>query len=534
MKTKSLILAMVAALACLQDSLADQSVPWSFDYNCYVLNYQGGLINDSLNSEKISLNVYKIADDGQGGQKFGTLVQSSYTWCEPSEKGFNCNLQILVTSDGSDNTATIGEQLALVVKKDKEEVWRSYTALPPVGEAFTSCYVGGILSDADANGDGIADQYVEDVLGWAEAYEFAYGNADADDDGDGVSNLVEFYAQTNPTEFEGLFEMEMPNTLTLKDWSVDEISKKATVTIDCQDGLSYSICYTTDPSWRGLTTGKMVKFATTAEGAETLQRLGYFNGDGEIHTQQVWFTLPDVNEDYYVGIAVDGVLCAYTKIASASVSHTITWLDTDGTEIGTTSVADGKMPEHDAPTKSAEAPYVYTFTGWTPEIVAASADATYTATFAKVADLSLVTGDWTAVDGDVITNSTSHAVTVPAGARVTVNGVTIYGAAGGGAEVPAPEFSDGGKSATTAFAKGENGAWTLTTFAELANDAIGADVTEDQIKVYAADTLEGLKTAKPLASGVTVTEKKSAVKTTIEVVPPAEAAQQFFKVEFGE
>lgn len=41
-----------------------------------------------------------------------------------------------------------------------------------------------------------------------------------------------------------------------------------------------------------------------------------------------------------------------------------------------------------------------------------------------------------------------------------------------------------------------------------------------------------LKTAEPLASGVRVTEKKSAVKTTIEVVPP-EAAQQFFKVEFG-
>ena len=38
-----------------------------------------------------------------------------------------------------------------------------------------------------------------------------------------------------------------------------------------------------------------------------------------------------------------------------------------------------------------------------------------------------------------------------------------------------------------------------------------------------------------MTSGVTVTEKKSAVKTTIEVTPPdPTATKQFFKVEFGE
>ena len=140
--------------------------------------------------------------------------------------------------------------------------------------------------------------------------------------------------------------------------------------------------------------------------------------------------------------------------------------------------------------------------------------------------------DYTAKDGDVMTGETAYNVTVPGGATVTINGVSITGAGGGSAG--APEFSAGGKAATTEFVKGAGGKWTLTTFAELSNDALGSDVANGQIKVYAADTLEGLKTASPMSSGVTVTEKKSAVKTTIEVVPPGSPDSQFFKVKFGE
>jgi hypothetical protein len=140
--------------------------------------------------------------------------------------------------------------------------------------------------------------------------------------------------------------------------------------------------------------------------------------------------------------------------------------------------------------------------------------------------------DYTAKDGDVMTGETAYNVTVPGGATVTINGVSITGAGGGSAG--APEFSAGGKAATTEFVKGAGGKWTLTTFAELSNDALGSDVADGQIKVYAADTLEELKTASPMSSGVTVTEKKSAVKTTIEVVPPGSPDSQFFKVKFGE
>lgn len=153
----------------------------------------------------------------------------------------------------------------------------------------------------------------------------------------------------------------------------------------------------------------------------------------------------------------------------------------------------------------------------------------------RIIDLAYVEGDYVAKDGDVIrTGDTARTVTIPAGATVTIDGVVVAGAAGA-AVPPAPEFATNGDAATTRFVQGENGKWTLTTFAELANDALGSDVADGQIKVYAAGSVEDLATASPMASGVEIKEKKSAVKTTIEVTPPDPTAPaQFFKVKFGE
>ena len=89
-------------------------------------------------------------------------------------------------------------------------------------------------------------------------------------------------------------------------------------------------------------------------------------------------------------------------------------------------------------------------------------------------------------------------------------------------------------AATTEFVQGANGKWTLTTFAEMSNDALGKDVADGQIKVYAAPTVEGLNNASPMTSGVTVREKKCAVKAVIEVTPSGNPPSQFFRVKFGE
>ncbi|MBQ6140879.1 MAG: hypothetical protein IJI54_06285 [Kiritimatiellae bacterium] len=107
------------------------------------------------------------------------------------------------------------------------------------------------------------------------------------------------------------------------------------------------------------------------------------------------------------------------------------------------------------------------------------------------------------------------------------------GAGGGGTVLPAPTFAADGDAATTKFVQGENGKWTLTAFAEMSNDALGKDVADGQIKVYAAPTVEGLDGASPMTSGMTVKEKKSAVKTVIEVTPPGNPPSQFFRVKFG-
>ena len=148
-------------------------------------------------------------------------------------------------------------------------------------------------------------------------------------------------------------------------------------------------------------------------------------------------------------------------------------------------------------------------------------------------DLGSLSGSYEASDGDVMVGDTSYTVTIPSGATVKINGVQLVGAEGG-TVLPSPAFAADGDAATTKFVKGTDGNWTLTAFAELGNDALGKDVTDGQIKVYAADTIEGLATASPMTSGVAIEEKTSAVKTTIKVTPSSGSQSQFFRVKFGE
>ena len=62
--------------------------------------------------------------------------------------------------------------------------------------------------------------------------------------------------------------------------------------------------------------------------------------------------------------------------------YTISWdTDGDGKVDDTTEVAYGATPTHADGSKAADAQYTYTFTGWTPKIVAVTEDATYTAQF---------------------------------------------------------------------------------------------------------------------------------------------------------
>ena len=68
-------------------------------------------------------------------------------------------------------------------------------------------------------------------------------------------------------------------------------------------------------------------------------------------------------------------------------TYTVKFVNADGTELQSGEVAEGETPVYsgETPTKAEDDEFTYSFDGWTPEITAASADATYTATFTATA-----------------------------------------------------------------------------------------------------------------------------------------------------
>ena len=100
--------------------------------------------------------------------------------------------------------------------------------------------------------------------------------------------------------------------------------------------------------------------------------------------------------------------------------YTVTWKNEDDTELATSEVKYGTVPTYpgDTPTKAADEQYTYTFKGWTPEIVAVTGDATYTATFTDTIRTYTVT--WKNEDGTELEKDEN----VPYGAEPEYNGET--------------------------------------------------------------------------------------------------------------
>ncbi|MBR3149954.1 MAG: hypothetical protein IKF64_07270 [Eubacterium sp.] len=105
------------------------------------------------------------------------------------------------------------------------------------------------------------------------------------------------------------------------------------------------------------------------------------------------------NPNCFVGInAESGQLKLY-------IPYTIIWKNYDGTVLETdTRLPEGDVPNYDGetPTKPDDEEYTYTFEGWTPEVVAATGDAVYTATFTAVPKINTYTVIWQNYDGTVL------------------------------------------------------------------------------------------------------------------------------------
>ena len=89
-------------------------------------------------------------------------------------------------------------------------------------------------------------------------------------------------------------------------------------------------------------------------------------------------------EPEIVAVTEDATYTATFESTPKTKSYTITFINWDGEELLTLyDVEEGTIPEYtgETPSRPDDDDYTYTFTGWEPEIVAATENATYTATF---------------------------------------------------------------------------------------------------------------------------------------------------------
>ena len=86
-----------------------------------------------------------------------------------------------------------------------------------------------------------------------------------------------------------------------------------------------------------------------------------------------------VGDQYYYGSEQ-----AFTTTGTYTPpTYTITFVNWDGTELQSSQVEEGTLPEYigTTPVRAEDEQYTYTFSGWSPAVVAATADVTYTAQY---------------------------------------------------------------------------------------------------------------------------------------------------------
>ncbi len=195
---------------------------------------------------------------------------------------------------------------------------------------------------------------------------------------DGVTTTDEVEYGTVPT-FSGSTDKaaDVQFTYTFAGWDTEPVAVvgDATYTATYTETLNkYVITWVVD----GVTTTDEVEYGT----------LPTFSGSTDkaadaryTYTFKGWDTEP-------VAVVGDATYTAtYTETLN---KYTVTWV-VDGTST-TTEVEYGKVPSFDGtPAKAPDDQYTYTFSGWTPAVVAVTGDVTYTATFTNTPNTVSIT-----------------------------------------------------------------------------------------------------------------------------------------------
>ena len=127
---------------------------------------------------------------------------------------------------------------------------------------------------------------------------------------------------------------------------------------------------------------------------------------GATYTFDKWVLTLENKEDATDALAsVSDNLTVYPTFTASTKSYDITFVNYDGTELSVVSTKYGEMPVFDDadPTRPAEGKNVYEFAGWSPELVAVSGPATYTAKYNTLPEYSISSiyaESFTYVDGD--------------------------------------------------------------------------------------------------------------------------------------
>lgn len=249
---------------------------------------------------------------------------------------------------------------------------------------------------------------VTNAIGWDDVYVYYWkGSEDNTWPGENIKSVGENFnltAQISSTAEgvifsngkEGTEKQQTENITSIKNgahWAVSLHDNKVTV----NEVPTYYLAGTfTDPQWNK-DYSPVFSPVKNKDGFEEYKLSGVQLTAGTelkvIDSNGVWFPSDNVNYtvtadgtyDVYFrrnADGDDGWFYNYFSLTNVT-PYTITWVDGNGEVVETDTVIHGETPSYNGttPVKNSDEQYTYTFTGWSPEITPATADATYTAVF---------------------------------------------------------------------------------------------------------------------------------------------------------